>query len=107
MSYCFLERLTNSWQLVRETPRSQKFMVTVNDSQGLKATFDIHYTTCQVAYASATFIGPERKFTDEISQKLLADLEAIIRRYGGYEYIDFSLVFTEKIIEEGLVIRNF
>ncbi len=107
MSYCFLEGLQNSWQLVRETPRSQKFIVTVTDSPDLKATFDFHYTTSQIAYVSVTFIGPEKKFRDGISNRLLCDMNIIVRRYGGYEYIDFSVVFTEKMIEQGYVMENF
>ncbi len=107
MSYNFLERLTYSWQLVRETPRSQKFLVTVDDVQCLKATFDIHFTTSEIAYASAIFIGSAKKFTDEITNRLFSDLETIIRRHCGYEYIDFSLVFSEKMIESGLVMANF
>ena len=107
MSYCFLEGLTYSWQLVRETPRSQKFIATVTDSPDLKAAFDFHYTTSQIAYVSVTFIGPEKKFRDGISNRLLCDMNIIVRRYGGYEYIDFSVVFTEKMIEQGYVMENF
>ncbi len=103
----FLCGLEYKWDLVRETSSSQKFIVDVGDLQGLKATFDIHYTKPKIAYVTVCFIGPKEHFTDGLSHQIFSDLEKIIERHGDYGVIDYALVFSDDLCNGNYTMESF
>lgn len=97
MSSYFLCGFEYEWDLVRETSSSQNFIVDVGDLQGLKATFDIHYTKPEIAHVTVCLIGPKENFTDGLSHGLFSDLGIIIKRHGDYHVIDYSLIYSDDV----------
>lgn len=102
MPHYHLQDLENSWSLIRETPSSQRFLITTQD--GLRLAVDVHYTPSKILTASITCIGPEEKFSKPVLTPVLDDLSKIALRRTDYAIVDYSLCFTEHISDGNFTI---
>jgi hypothetical protein len=99
MPHFYLEGFENDWQLIRETPHSQKFRVKTPDSHEL--AIDIHYTMEKV------FKGNEdTEVSKHILNPVFDELARIARNRGDYTVIDYTLATSKNLADGNYSILN-
>ena len=97
MPHYFLEGFENDWRLVRETPHSQRFMVTTDE--GKRASVDVHYTPSKILTVSICCIGQEEEWSKAQLTPIMNELSKIALRRSDYAVIDYSLSYAARIVD--------
>lgn len=97
MAHYHLEGLENTWVLVRETPSSQKLKVETED--GKKLEVDIHYTPSKVLTVNICGVGSPDDFSKVVLTPVMEDIAKLALRRADYGVIDYSMCFTEEILD--------
>lgn len=95
MSHFYLEGLENKWQLVRETPYSQKFRVQTPDNR--EFAIDIHYTIEKVLTVNVVLKGLEDQSLKDILRPVFEDLTRIALKRNDYAVIDYTLAISQDL----------
>jgi hypothetical protein len=95
MSHFYLEGLENKWQLVRETPYSQKFRVQTPDNR--EFAIDIHYTIEKVLTVNVVLKGLEDQSLKDILRPVFDDLTRIALKRNDYAVIDYTLAISQDL----------
>ena len=100
MPHFFLQVLgkneENEWSLVRETPSSQKFKVTLTD--GNELSVDVHYTMPKIL--NVTIAGPGQDLSRHVLGTVMNELAQIALKTGiDYAVIDYTLITGDSMTE--------
>ena len=95
MSHFYLEGFENKWQLVRETPYSQKFRVQTPDNR--EFTIDIHYTIEKVLTVNVVLKGLEDQISKDILTPVFDELARIALKRNDYAVIDYTLAISQDL----------
>lgn len=102
MPHYFLEGLENQWDLIRETPSSQKFRVQTPD--GYVMGIDVHYTIPKILTVNICFVGTEESSSKAILTPVMHDLSKISLKRSDYAVIDYTIAHTENLFDGNFLI---
>lgn len=92
MPHYYTEGLNCKWDIIRETPSSQKFRVESEDGD---FAIDIHYTPSKVLTVNIVFEG--EGVSKSILTPLMEDIEKFALTRCDYAVIDYTLAETKKL----------
>ena len=97
MPHYYLEGLENEWNLIRETPSSQKYRVKTPDEYEMG--IDVHYTISKILTVNICFVGSEKNLSKAILTPVMEDLSKIALKKADYAVIDYTLAHTENLFD--------
>jgi len=90
----------NEWRLVRETPTSQKYRVTADETQ---VEVDIHFTAEKILTVNIVVEGSAGK---GLLSPIMDEIGRLGLNRGDYAVIDYTLAETEKLSEGNYAIDD-